>query len=269
VNNTKRTIIILSAVMVALMAALGYQYSKSDKTPAPSVKSETTSQSEQATKPQATKQEALTKNDSTPAPASKPEPAAEEPKSDPKQNKADEDKLFEILKETNAKSKDYAIAWQEALENIRAPEILDPEALTSLDIYDDQKEVIQDFVQKTKAYKEYHAKMMAELKSRIAEIDHGSPVIKGAIAANEIQGPLIAQLLSEHQESGQIMLQLLEIMKKNHGKWSYKDDKVTFEDSDAEAQFEKLGKEFVSKVMKIEELNRSIMTMGTKPNKQQ
>ena len=255
-NNTKRTIIILSAVMAVLMAALGYQYSKSDKTPA--------NNSDQSTNSQASQQDTSTKKDSTPAP----EPVAEEPKSDPKQNKADEDKLFEILKETNAKSKDYAIGWQEALENIRAPEILDPEALTSLDIYDDQKEVIQDFVQKTKAYKEYHAKMMAELKSRIAEIDHGSPVIKGAIAANEIQGPLIAQLLSEHQESGQIMLQLLEIMKKNHGKWSYKDDKVTFEDSDAEAQFEKLGKEFVSKVMKIEELNRSIMTMGTKPNKQ-
>ncbi len=256
-RNTKRTIIILSVITAVLVAALGYRYATSGNSTGQAPVAQANDENQSMNESSAIKGH-TEENDSAP----KEKIQKEEPKSDPKQNKADEDKLFAILKETNAKSKDYAIGWQEALENIRAPEILDPEALTSLDVYGDQKEVIQDFVQKTQAYKEYHSKMMAELNRRIAAIDHGSPVIKGAIAANKIQGPLIAKLLSEHEKSGEIMLQLLDVMKKNHGKWSYKDDKVSFKDSDAETQFTKLGKEFVAKVMKIEQLNRSIMTAG-------
>lgn len=253
-SNTK--IVVLSVVAISLVTLLGYKYSQSsvtvdtNQTAVVESQADDTNTSLSETKPTEVKAptETVDKN---------------------RDYTDDENKFYAIIKKTNDESKEYAQTWQEALEYIRAPEILDPEALTSLEIYDDQKEIIKDFKQKTDAYKEYHDKMMEELEKSLSDIDNGSPLIHNAIVGNKIQGPMIDELLSEHNALADIMLELLDLMKTDHGKWKYEDDRVVFSTDSMEQDYDRLGKEFVNKVMKIEQMNRVLMGGGRQKAQQE
>lgn len=256
VNKNNIIITVLSVVAISLIAALGYRYSKSGN-------------AEQTIDHEKEKTTLAIKIQDTPTMAGKKVVPAKKIKLKKKSNleelerySEDEDKFYKILKETNDESKEYALAWQEALESIRSPEILDPEALTELNIYQDQKDIINEFVQKTQEYRGYHEKMMVDLKKRLSKIDNGSKIIRSAIDTNKIQGPIIDELLGKHLELADTMKELLDIMMKDHGSWTFKEDKMSFSTEELNDEYNRLGKIFVAQVMKIEEMTEKIVSAG-------
>jgi len=176
----------------------------------------------------------------------------------PKKYKEDEKKFLSIIQDITSNSDENLRAWEKSLERIRTHEILNPEVLTTLGIYDNQKEIIKVFIQKTNASRKYIDKMMVALQERLPEVDNRSTVIKKEIEDIKIEASMINGILKEHLKLADIMIELLDMMKSDHGKWKYQKykHKIVFSNEKLNKEYDRLSKAFVNQYKKIEKMNR-------------
>ena len=174
-----------------------------------------------------------------------------------------EKQLYIIMNEYVGESQLVVQKWQDSLAAAQSPRILDYSLLNSDEEFDYQKNVLNIYVENTKAYGIYDANTIPDLKKRLSVLGEENATVRVAVnSATEgylSQKPIFEPLMRAHTEYGNGMIQMLDLLQKNKDMWSYENDELMISDDRLLSQYNELVEEFGSKVETINTLSSKLV----------
>ncbi len=151
-------------------------------------------------------------------------------------SRGEEKEFYKIMSGFVSDSRAMFQRWSDSFDAVQAPRILDYSLLNSDEEFDFQKDVLEHYIEETKAYNRHTSNMISDLKKRLSVLgqrsEYAAGAVKGATEKYLLQKPIFDSLFTAHVEYGNNIIQLLELLQKNQDEWSYANDELLI-DSDA------------------------------------
>lgn len=152
--------------------------------------------------------------------------------------------FYRIMSDFVTESNVNIQSWRESYNAVLSSRILNYSILNSDEEFAFQKNIINLYVEKTKASNESFANMVPNLKKRLRVLGEGNKLaqgaIKGATEKHLSQKPILEPLMQSHIEYGKNMIQILELLQKNKDLWAYKNDQLLIYSDTVQNEYNKL-----------------------------
>lgn len=164
----------------------------------------------------------------------------------------EERKLWLVLKGFFKKSDSTSVEWNKAYHAFAEPRILDFNRLNNSKEFEFQKQIIQEYIDESNNLKSFVENRVDYLKEQTKGIDKENKAYKGFIKGltikDSIQKPIFLPYINAHIEYGQEIKQIVELLEKEQGEWSYDNDTETliFESPETQTTYEKLIDDAIS-----------------------
>lgn len=170
----------------------------------------------------------------------------------------EERKVYLALKEFFNKADSTNIEWNQAYNAFSEPRILDFSRLNNKKEFEFQKQVIQKYINQSENFKSFVENRVDYLKNKTKNIDRDNKAYKGFIRGftkkDLLQKPIFIPYINAHIEYGQGIKEIVELLEKQQGKWSYEDEFLIFENSETQITYEKLLNNAISNEEIVNEL---------------
>lgn len=174
-----------------------------------------------------------------------------------------EKQFFKIMGEFMSEVQVAYQDWSNSFAAIQAPEILDYALLNNDEVFENQKKIIQLYLDKTKNYQVFHKGVLPDLEERLSVFGKDNTLAKDALEGFTdkylAQKPTVELLLQAHLDYGNGLLQMLEFLRKNQGKWVYANSELTFNTDDMINQYNELVKDVVKQESIVNTLSQNLI----------
>jgi hypothetical protein len=175
----------------------------------------------------------------------------------------EERKVWLALKKFFKKSDSTNIEWNKAYNAFAAPRILDFNKLNNSKEFEFQKKTTQEYIKQSKHFKLFVENRVEYLKKIAKSIDKSNKVYKGFekgfTKKDSVQKPIFVPYINAHIEYGKGIKQIIELLEKEEGKWSYENDTLIFENSETQIIYEKILNNAISNEGIVNELSDKLV----------
>jgi len=141
-----------------------------------------------------------------------------------------EKKIFIVLNEFLIKTDSLNINWYKSYNDIENPRILDFKLLNNEKEFDYQIGVIENYTKNSKNFKAFFLNRITHLDNKLKKFNKNNKAVKGVIRGikrkDSLQRPIFIPYINAHIAYGENLTELLRILKKEKGKWEYKNDEI-------------------------------------------
>jgi len=141
-----------------------------------------------------------------------------------------EKKIFIVLNEFLIKTDSLNINWYKSYNDIENPRILDFKLLNNEKEFDYQIGVIENYTKNSKNFKAFFLNRITHLDNKLKKFNKNNKAVKGVIRGikrkDSLQRPIFIPYINAHIAYGENLTELLRILKKENGKWEYKNDEI-------------------------------------------
>ncbi len=123
--------------------------------------------------------------------------------------------------------------WKNAFDATQAEEIYDFPAMNSDEDFNDRIKVLNAYVAESEEYGEFVADMFTNLEKKMSVFGDYGPAKQALTVHKETlttQSRQLEPAIRAHIEFGKLMVEALELLKKNRAAWSYENGELQFED---------------------------------------
>lgn len=177
-----------------------------------------------------------------------------------KSSTGEERKVWLALKRFFKKSDSKNKEWNNAYNAFSDPRILDFNRLNNSKEFEFQKQTIQEYINQSNDFKSFIENRLDHLKEQTKNINKENKAYKGFLKGftkkDSIQKPIFFPYINAHIEYGKKIKQIVELLEKEQGKWSYDNETETllFKNSKSQFTYEELLNEALSNEEIVNEL---------------
>ncbi|MFS4469050.1 hypothetical protein [Maribacter sp. 2210JD10-5] len=168
-----------------------------------------------------------------------------------------EQKVYQNLQRFNSVNSSVMIAWQKAYDSVMEPRILDYSVLNNQKEFEYQIGVLQYYQEQSELYKSH----FQNRKSLIEDLNKNIPkenqtlkgVMKGINKKDSVQKPIFRPFIDSHINYSNHLIEIVEFLNANNGKWEYQNDELIFDNSALEKEYSELIQKIVEDENQINE----------------
>ena len=174
-----------------------------------------------------------------------------------------EKKFYKILKDFIAHESVSTNEWFAAFHAVQAANVLNYSFLTSDEKFEQQKKVIADYIAKSKQQQKHFANILPSMKKRLSVLGENHPIVteamRGATDKHYLQKPIFEPLIESHIDYGNGMLQILNLLQKNRGKWTCVNGQLWFYNDGLQKQYNQLLPKLIENENQINTLSPKLL----------
>jgi len=163
-----------------------------------------------------------------------------------------EKEVYKNLQKFISINSSVMIAWQKAFDSVSTPRILDYSVLNSQQECKYQIDVLKYYQKQSELYKNH----FENRKSIIIGLNKNIPknnqtligVMTGINSKDSIQKPIFKPFIASHINYSSHLIDMINFLNDNNGKWAYQNDELIFDNSILETTY----LEIINKISKVE-----------------
>lgn len=152
-----------------------------------------------------------------------------------------EQKVYLNLQKFLNINSEVMISWENAYDSIMNPRILDYAVLNNQQEIEYQVSVLTYYQEQSRKYKSYATNMISLFQKMNKNIPSDNKtlqgVMKGMIKKDSLQKPVLNPLLDKHIDYSKHLIEMIEFLIANLGKWEYKNQEMLFTDANLEEKY--------------------------------
>lgn len=156
----------------------------------------------------------------------------------------EEKKVYLALQEYFIQADSINIKWNNAHKAFAEPRILDFARLNEKNEFDFQKRVIQNYIDNSEKFKTFNQNRIKYLQNKTKNIDRNNKAYKGFVKGltnkDSIQKPIFIPYINAHIDYGKTMKGIIELLEQENGKWTFKNETITFQNQESQVIYEQL-----------------------------
>lgn len=155
------------------------------------------------------------------------------------------------------------ISWQKAYDSVMNPRILDYSVLNQQQEIDYQINVLKHYQEQSNQYKSHAANMIDLFQNMNKDIPSDNKtlqgVMNGLIKKDSLQKPILNPLLDNHIDYSRHLIEMIEFLKANLGKWEYTNQEILFSNSQLEEKYTEIINKIAADEGQINELSDKLL----------
>jgi hypothetical protein len=175
----------------------------------------------------------------------------------------DKKKYYEIMGSHTRESLMVAQNWKDSLMALQSPAIFDYSLLSSDEEFARRRSIINQYIENTIAYKQWHDNMIDTLKSKLSVLGEEKrfveETVKGATEQYNAQKEIFAQFIEANLEYGKNMICVLDLLQNNKDLWYYENGELLINSDSVLNQFNDIIKAITDNTTKINELSYKLI----------
>ena len=172
-----------------------------------------------------------------------------------KTSRGEERKVYIAARDFMKKSDSLDTKWTEAYNTFAEVDIMDYNRLNSNKEYKFQKKIIQQYINQSIIYRTFVQNRFDYFEDKTKNINKTNKVYKGFQKQDSIQKPVFNKYLSTHINYGHGIIGILEILEQEDGKWSFENETLLFDSSEAQSNYAKILDEAIKNETIINDLS--------------
>lgn len=171
----------------------------------------------------------------------------------------DEKRVWLVMKDYFEKLERIEVQWNNSFDAMMASEILDFSLLYNTAEYDSQLQVISDYIEKSTDYKDFVQNSLIHIENKINNLNESNKAavnfMKGFKEGYSNQQPIFHSYINANIAYGQNLTGIIELLKRENGKWKLENDTIVFEYKSSQILFEYLLNNAIVNEKMINELS--------------
>lgn len=158
-----------------------------------------------------------------------------------KNSSGNEQEVYKNLQKFTVVNNSIMLEWQNAYDSVMLPRILDYSILNNQEEFNYQIKTLKQYKKQSQSYKNHFEKR----KSIIVALNKSIPkdnqtllgIMKGIDTKDSIQKPIFKPYINSHIKYADDLIELVEFLESNKGKWEYKNEELVFKSSSIEDEY--------------------------------
>jgi len=175
----------------------------------------------------------------------------------------DEKKVYIIAQDYRSKFQTAYMDWSDSYVELSESKIFDFNYLLENKPYDSQLNIINNYISETKNYQTFFENripfLTKELKVLKNDGEFARGFIGGVLKKDTLQKPVFETFINTHKSYGNNLKDILELFKKEHGKWKIENETLLFDRVESEQKYNTLLLEAIKQEEQIDSLNNELI----------
>lgn len=174
-----------------------------------------------------------------------------------------EQEVYKNLQKFTSINSSIMIDWQKSVDSVAQERILDYSLLNNQQEFEYQIGVLKYYKTQSESYKNHFENRKSILVDLNKNIPKGNLTLKGVMTGinkkDSIQKPIFEPFINSHIDYSNDLLEIVEFLQDNQGKWEYKNDELTFSTVELEEKYSTLINKIAEDENQINELTDKLI----------
>ncbi|WP_067151867.1 stage II sporulation protein M [Pseudotamlana agarivorans] len=174
-----------------------------------------------------------------------------------------EQEVYKNLQKFTSINSSVMLDWQKSVDSVPQERILDYSLLNNQAEFDYQIGVLKHYKNQSESYKNHFENRKSILIDLNKNIPKGNLTLKGVMTGinkkDSIQKPIFEPFIKSHIDYSNDLLEIVEFLQDNQGKWEYKNDELTFSAVALEEKYSTLINKIAEDENRINELTDKLI----------
>lgn len=170
-----------------------------------------------------------------------------------------EQEVYKNLQKFTSINSSVMIDWQKSVDSVAQPRILDYSVLNNQAEFNYQIGVLNYYKKQSNLYKRHFENRKSLLVNLNKNIPKGNLTLKGVMTGvnnkDSIQKPIFEPFIKSHIDYSNSLLEIIEFLQKNQGKWKYKNNELLFSTLELEEKYSTIINKIAKNENRINELS--------------
>lgn len=174
-----------------------------------------------------------------------------------------EQEVYKNLQKFKLINDSVMINWQKSFDSVMEPRILDYSVLNNKTEFKYQIEVLKQYQKQSELYESHFEKRKPLLESLNKNIPEDNLTLKGLMkGVNDkysIQKPIFESFINSHIDYSNNLIEIVEFLQNNEGKWDYKNEELIFTSIELEEKYLSLINKIIEDENQINKLTDELI----------